>query len=183
MRVVALVIVIGWVLFWLYWLLSAVRAKPSRGPREWAVGVRVGLVIVVGIGVRLSIAHHLADPTSSLWRQGTGLALWAAGLALAVWARIYIGRNWGMPMTRREEPELVTSGPYRTVRHPIYTGILLALLGTVLATTAFGLIAVVLVAVYFAFSAVREERYLISVFPDQYPAYQRSSKRLVPFVW
>ena len=133
--------------------------------------------------MRLCIVHHLADPTSNPWRQGTGLALWAAGLALAVWARIHIGRNWGMPMTRREQPELVTTGPYRTVRHPIYTGILLAAGGTALATTAFGLIAVVLVAGYFAFSAVREERYLASVFPETYPAYQHSSKRLVPFIW
>jgi hypothetical protein len=100
MRTVALVIVIGWVLFWLYWLLSAVRARPSRDRREWTVGLRVALAIAAVVLIRLGVSRRLAEPTSDPWLQGTGLALWAAGLALAVRARIVIGRNWGMPMTQ-----------------------------------------------------------------------------------
>ena len=85
--------------------------------------------------------------------EGIGLALWIAGLALAVWARLYIGRNWGMPMTRRQEPDLVTTGPYRFIRHPIYTGIILAMVGTALAISLFGLIVVAVIAAFFAYSA------------------------------
>ena len=114
---------------------------------------------------------------------GVGVALFVLGLSLAIWARLYIGRNWGMPMTRKEEPELVTTGPYRRVRHPIYTGIILAMLGTALATTLFGLIAVAVLAAYFIYSATREESYLAGQFPDTYPAYKRSTKMLVPFVF
>ena len=59
-------------------------------------------------------------------RAGLGLALFVVGLGFAIWARVNIGRNWGTPMTQKDEPELVTSGPYRLVRHPIYSGILVA---------------------------------------------------------
>jgi len=62
---------------------------------------------------------------------GVGVALCALGIGLAIWARTYLGRNWGMPMSRKENPELVTSGPYAYVRHPIYTGLLIAMLGSV----------------------------------------------------
>ena len=108
--------------------------------------------------------------------------MWAVGLGLAVWARLYIGRNWGMPMTKREHPDLVTTGPYRYIRHPIYTGIILGLLGTALATTLYALIAVAALAGVFIFSATREERFLAEEFPDAYPEYKAHSKMLVPFL-
>ena len=69
-----------------------------------------------------------------------GALVFVSGIAVAIWARVHLGRNWGMPMTQKAEPELVTSGPYRFVRHPIYSGLLLALVGTALATNLLGLI-------------------------------------------
>ena len=87
-----------------------------------------------------------------------------------------------MPMSQRVEPELVTSGPYRFVRHPIYSGILLALLGTALATNLLGLILVVVLCGYFYYSATVEERNLTAIFPTAYPAYRVSTKMLIPFV-
>ena len=87
-----------------------------------------------------------------------------------------------MPMTQKEEPELVTGGPYRLVRHPIYSGILAAGIGTALALSWLWLAVVVLAGVYFLYSATVEERYLTEQFPDSYPAYKRSTKMLVPFV-
>jgi protein-S-isoprenylcysteine O-methyltransferase Ste14 len=94
-----------------------------------------------------------------------------------------LGRNWGMPMTRKEQPDLVETGPYRTVRHPIYTGVILALAGSALAMTVLGLLVVAVIAGYFVYSAVREERYLTGLFPEAYPVYQHSTKMLVPFVF
>jgi protein-S-isoprenylcysteine O-methyltransferase Ste14 len=88
-----------------------------------------------------------------------------------------------MPMTRREDPDLVTTGPYRFIRHPIYTGIILGLAGTALATTVLGLIAVAVVAGFFIFSATREEHFLAGEFPDSYPGYQARTKMLIPFVF
>jgi hypothetical protein len=106
MRTVALVTGIGWILFWAGWLIASLTAKSSTGRGRHFLAIRVALIVVVVIVVRLPGLHggHHFDVSvaSSPWAQGTGVALWAAGLALAVWARVYIGRNWGMPMTRRE---------------------------------------------------------------------------------
>jgi protein-S-isoprenylcysteine O-methyltransferase Ste14 len=117
------------------------------------------------------------------WRAGVGLVLFAVGLVFAIWARVSLGRNWGTPMTQKDEPELVSSGAYRLVRHPIYAGILAAGLGTAVALSWLWLTAVGLVAVYFLYSAAVEERYLTERFPADYPAYKRSTKMLVPYVF
>jgi protein-S-isoprenylcysteine O-methyltransferase Ste14 len=85
-------------------------------------------------------------------------------------------------MTQKDNPELVTSGPYHLVRHPIYSGILVAGVGTAVALSWMWLIAVVLAAIYFLYSATVEERYMAQQFPDAYPAYKRATKMLVPFV-
>jgi protein-S-isoprenylcysteine O-methyltransferase Ste14 len=183
MRVVGLVLTVCWLAFWIFWLVAATGAKASRGRPGWRrfAGVRVALLIVIvyltrGLGFR-------SHPTSAgPVLTGIGLALFIAGLGLAIWARLYIGRNWGMPMTRRQEPELVTTGPYRKVRHPIYSGIILALIGTALATTLYLLIAVVVLGGYFVYSGTREESFLVQEFPDSYPAYKHSTKMLIPFV-
>ena len=108
--------------------------------------------------------------------------MFASGLALAVWARVDLGRNWGMPMTQKAEPELVTSGPYRFVRHPIYSGLLAAILGTALATNLIGVIIVAILGAYFYYSATVEEKNLTVTFPAAYPAYRASTKMLIPFV-
>jgi protein-S-isoprenylcysteine O-methyltransferase Ste14 len=112
-----------------------------------------------------------------------GFMIFLLGLALAVWARIYLGKNWGMPMTQKQRPELVSSGPYRYVRHPIYTGILTAMLGAALASSMFWLAAFGITAVYFVYSALEEEKLLMKQLPHDYPAYRSKSKMLIPFVF
>jgi protein-S-isoprenylcysteine O-methyltransferase Ste14 len=184
MRVVGLVLTVCWLAFWIFWLVAATRAKTSQGRpgvRRFA-GARVALLVVIVYLARdLGFRTHSSSVDPVL--TGVGLALFVAGLALAIWARLYIGRNWGMPMTRRQEPELVTTGPYRKVRHPIYSGIILALIGTALATTLYGLIAAVVLGGYFTYSATREEAFLAEEFPDAYPAYKHSTKMLIPFLF
>jgi protein-S-isoprenylcysteine O-methyltransferase Ste14 len=86
-------------------------------------------------------------------------------------------------MTEKDEPELVTSGPYHLVRHPIYSGILIAGVGTAVALSWLWLTAVALAGVYFLFSATVEERYLTEQLPDDYLVYKRSTKMLVPFTF
>jgi protein-S-isoprenylcysteine O-methyltransferase Ste14 len=181
MRAVELVFGVGWAAFWLYWLVAAFSMK--RGRVAWSRELRIRAVIaaVVILLIRLGTfrGHGLnTDP----WRVGIGLVLFALGLGFAIWARLHIGRNWGTPMTQKDEPELVTSGPYRLVRHPIYSGILAAAAGTAVALNWVWLLAVALAGVYFLYSATVEERYLTHRFPDDYPAYRRSTKMLVPFI-
>lgn len=167
-----------WAAFWIYWLIAATGAKQSvRTGRCRPPGL---LVIVALVLIRLLHTAPLAVHSPIL--KVVGLILFAAGLALAIWARVYLGRNWGMPMTQRAEPELVTSGPYRFVRHPIYSGLLLALLGTALATNLYFLVALVIVGAYFIYSATVEERTMTSTFPAEYPGYKAHTKMLIPFV-
>ena len=140
----------------------------------------MAIVLVVLLLTRLKVFRWYAITTDP-WLQGIGLAVFVL-LALAVWARIYLGRNWGMPMSEKVDPELVTTGPYRTVRHPIYSGIVLAKVGTVIAVSVYWLIAVVLLGGYFIYNAFMEERRMAQVFPDTFPAYKQSTKMLIPFL-
>ena len=144
--------------------------------------MRVITVLIVLALVRAGVLKgHMTKHHA--WLIGLGFVLFLSGLGLAVWARRYLGRNWGTPMSQKVDPELVTSGPYRRVRHPIYSGILLAALGTALAVNWYWLIAAGLIGAYFVYSAVMEERYMSDRFPEAYPAYRKSTKMLVPYVF
>jgi protein-S-isoprenylcysteine O-methyltransferase Ste14 len=182
MRAVELVFAIGWAAFWIYWIVAAFSAK--RGRVAWSRELRIRAVLVVLTIVLIRFgAFRDHGLNSAPWRAGVGLVLFAGGLAFSIWARIHIGRNWGSPMSQRNDPELVATGPYRLVRHPIYAGILVASIGTALALSWAWLIAVALAGVYFVYSAIVEERNLTEQFPDTYPAYKRSTKMLVPFIF
>ena len=176
-RAVELVFADGWAAFGLYWILAAFSAKRSRMSWAHELRIRVVIVVVAIILVRLGALRGHGVSTDP-WRAALGLVLFALGLGFAVWARLHIGRNWGTPMTQKDEPELVTSGPYRLARHPIYSGILVAV-----ALSWMWLIAVALAGTYFIYSATVEERYLTEQFPHDYPLYKRSTQMLVPFVF
>jgi protein-S-isoprenylcysteine O-methyltransferase Ste14 len=181
MHIVDVVILVGWVAFWIYWLAASANVK--AGQTRWTrfAGIRVGVILVVLLLLRVrAFKGHVA--TSSPWLQGIGLAVFVLGLALAIWARVFLGRNWGMPMSQKADPELVTTGPYRSIRHPIYTGIILAMVGTTIAVSLYWLVAVVVIGAYFLYSAVVEERSMARLFPDSYPAYKQSTKMLIPYL-
>jgi protein-S-isoprenylcysteine O-methyltransferase Ste14 len=182
MEVVGLVIFAAWIAFWIYWLAASAGVKPGRTRWGAFAGFRVAVILIVLLLVRLRV-FKTHTVTNDPWLEGIGLAIFVVGLALAVWARIYLGRNWGMPMSEKADPELVTTGPYHRVRHPIYSGIILAMVGTAIAVSWYWLIAVALIGTYFIYSATREERYMSGVFPDAYPAYKHASKMLIPFVF
>src|SRR5215467_5120520 len=171
MRAVEVVFAVVWAAFWLYWLVAAFSVK--RGRMRWSreLGIRAVIVVLVILLVRLGAFQHHASNTD-LWLAGVGLAFFAVGLGFAIWARMHIGRNWGTPMTQKDEPELVTSGPYHLVRHPIYSGILVAGVGTAVALSWLWLIAVALAGVYFVYSAKVEEHYLARAVPRRLPGVQ-----------
>jgi protein-S-isoprenylcysteine O-methyltransferase Ste14 len=180
MHALKLAIGLAWIVFWLYWLASASTSKESvsGGWRTRLTGVSaVGVFVIAGV---LRNAGDLA--VHSVIVAAIGAVLFACGIALAVWARRHLGRNWGMPMTQRAEPELVTSGPYRFVRHPIYSGLLVAMLGTALVDNLLGLIVVAVLVAYFYYCGTVEERNLTATFPTAYPEYASRTKMLIPFL-
>ncbi|MGH9079545.1 MAG: methyltransferase family protein [Acidimicrobiales bacterium] len=172
-----------WIVFWLYWLAASVRTKTTQGGSRSFVGIRVVLVLAVLALFRAGVFKGHAGTIDNPWLRGLGLAVFLVGIALAVWARVSIGRNWGTPMSEKVHPELVTSGPYRYVRHPIYSGIILGMVGTAVAVGPYWLVAVALIGAYFIYSATVEERTMERLFPEVYPAYKRSTKMLIPFIF
>jgi protein-S-isoprenylcysteine O-methyltransferase Ste14 len=172
-------ITVAWIVFWVYWLASAFGVKEGtasrrRLPLNGLSALAVILLLRVFRGGSLAVDSPVLG--------AIGAVVFACGIAVAIWARVNLGRNWGMPMTQKDEPELVTSGPYRFVRHPIYSGLLAAVLGTAFATNLIGLIIVAVLGAYFYYSASVEEKNLIATFPTTYPAYRNRTKMLIPFV-
>jgi protein-S-isoprenylcysteine O-methyltransferase Ste14 len=181
MHIIDIVILACWVAFWVFWLAASTGVKAGRTRWGQFAGIRVGILLVLLLLLRLrAFKGHVG--TNNPWLEGIGLAVFLLGLALAIWARVYLGRNWGMPMSQKVDPELVTSGPYSRVRHPIYSGIILAMIGTTIAVSLYWLVAVVLLGAYFLYSAIMEERSMARLFPDTYPEYKRSTKMLIPFI-
>ena len=178
---------ICWIAWVLIWIASAVLFRPdSRDPsprpvtRSRRIWPRLLLAAFLIVTLR---AHHPRDASFDAAFGWLGVAVCATGIGIAVWARVCLGRNWGMPMTVRARPTLVRSGPYSVVRHPIYSGLLLAAIGSALVTGPGWLVVVVGAGAYFVVSLRVEENDLASAFPEQYPEYAGHTKRLIPFVY
>lgn len=176
-----------WLLFVAYWAVSAVGVKRSAGKRAWGreIGLRLVLILVIAALLQsrslrqfLAQAHrHFSHSDILGW---IGVALCVVGFGLAINARRHLGRNWGLPMSRKEQPELVTSGPYSLIRHPIYTGLSLAMLGSAIGVDILWLLLLVPVGAYFVYSAWREEAVMLQLFPEQYPVYRARTGMLAP---
>lgn len=179
MQALKTVVVVIWIVFFAYWLISALGTKDGTGGRR---RIPLNAVTAVAVVLLLRVARGGSLAVHSPALGAVGALIFAAGIGTAVWARINLGRDWGMPMTQKAEPELITSGPYRVVRHPIYTGLLAALLGTALVTNLLGLVVVAVLVGYFYYCASVEERNLTATFPIAYPAYRSATKMLIPYV-
>jgi protein-S-isoprenylcysteine O-methyltransferase Ste14 len=181
-------IIVGlWLLFVAYWAVAAMGAKRDAGRRLWHGGIGLRLVVILTIAVVVrspALREFLAEAQRSTSHSDvfgwTGVALCALGFGLAISARWYLGRNWGMPMSRKEQPELVTSGPYAFIRHPIYTGLILAMLGSAIGVNIFWTLMLVPVGGYFIYSARREEILMLQLVPEQYAAYMAQTGMLAP---
>jgi protein-S-isoprenylcysteine O-methyltransferase Ste14 len=176
-----------WLLFVVYWAVAAVGAKRSTSSRPWRGGIGLRLVVILLIAAMLrspSLRQFLAETQRSASHSSllgwTGVALCVLGFGLAIIARWHLGRNWGMPMSRKDQPELVTSGPYSVIRHPIYTGLILAMLGSAIGVNLTWALMLAPVGVYFILSARREETVMLQLFPEQYAAYMARTGMLAP---
>jgi protein-S-isoprenylcysteine O-methyltransferase Ste14 len=171
------------VLVWAWgWRIS----KPTSRTAEGLNSLTPYLPIL--IGVALLRAHVLPEswkkePLSphSLALEGAGLAVTLLGAVFAIWARVTLGRNWSSVPQVKEQHELVVKGPYRIVRHPIYTGLILAAAGTALAQNrGIWLFMVVLILASYWLKIRVEERLMMETFPEEYPEYRRRVKALIP---
>ena len=151
---------------------------------------RTSIFILVFLAMRLLLVwhpfHSIAERYLAIFSNSgarcVGAGITVLGIGFAIWARSHLGRNWGQPMTLRQGHELVTTGPYALVRHPIYTGMIFAFFGTALAANVFLLIPFAVLSGFFILSAMMEEKHMLRQFPDDYPEYTRRTKMLIPYV-
>jgi protein-S-isoprenylcysteine O-methyltransferase Ste14 len=184
MQTIELIVAGSWLVLIVVWFIAAVVLGISGIGRTSPLARVIRLLLVIAVWVAVGYGYRLPALVSTPTRfdmAAAGAALCVAGLAFAIWARFSLGRSWGMPMTHHAAPQLVTSGPYRFVRHPIYTGIVFMLVGTSLLHPVAAIPSAAFIA-YFVYSARREEGDMERQFPDAYPEYKRRSKMLIPFV-
>lgn len=137
-------------------------------------------LIFRGVGIP-ELRHHLFAAQELRW---FGVAATAVGLLFSVWARVHLGRNWSGVVTLKADHKLIRTGPYRYVRHPIYTGLLIAAIGSAAAANTFeAMIGVGLVLVAFLIKMRHEELLLTQEFGDDYRAFKSDVFALVPYIY
>jgi len=179
-------ILAAWVAWALFWLVSAFGTKATQ--RRESLGSRLAYVLPLLIGgVLIGMPLRWAPLLGlHLWPRSlplfcVGFTLLIAGLAFAVWARVHLGRNWSGAVTVKEEHELIRTGPYGYVRHPIYTGILVAVIGTVLCSgTLRAVLGLLIIAIALLRKLRKEEEFMRATFAGQYEQYCREVPALIP---
>jgi len=175
-----------WVGFIVIWLIWGIRSKPVQ--THEGVSSRLSYAVLNLAAFYLMFAGDIPRAwlrlrflPASLWMEVLGVALTAAGLGFAVWARAYLGGNWSSSVTVKVGHELVRSGPYRWVRHPIYSGMVLAMFGTALERREVrGLIAVALLYAGFKIKSRIEEQAMVATFGPQYAEYMSTTGAILP---
>jgi protein-S-isoprenylcysteine O-methyltransferase Ste14 len=170
------------------WLIAAIGMK--RQVRKQAISARMPYVLTLALAIVLIFARS-ATWGFLRWRwiedgpmaDYLGLILTSTGIAFAIWARFFLGRNWSSTPGVAEGHQLIRRGPYALVRHPIYSGILLGLLGTAVAKGRLGpLIGVLIAGVSFYWKLKTEEQFMTEQFGTEYTLYRREVRALIPFV-
>ena len=176
-----------WLSWVLYWFWASRQAKPNE--RHEPIGSRLLHILPLLVAVWLLLGGRVPVPFLyerpfpwAPWEFWIGALITAAGLLFTVWARIHLGRNWSGTVTIKQGHELIDTGPYALVRHPIYTGLLLAFIGSAAALGQWrGVLAVLIVWAAFWRKLRLEERWMTEQFGERYLAYCQRTPALVPF--
>ena len=186
-RIIDHIIVGCWIAFVVYWFISAQRVKAVAEKQSPSSALLHRLP--VGFGWWLLIFRRLPPPFDASLTPRTdltqliGVMLGVAGLLITFWARRTLAGNWSSDVTFKQDHEMMKTGPYRYVRHPIYTGLLLMCLGTALDLGYVrGWLGLLLVFLGFWIKLKQEEALLLRHFPEAYPAYRKAVKALIPFI-
>jgi protein-S-isoprenylcysteine O-methyltransferase Ste14 len=178
-----------WIAFLLYWRIKAAGTKTTQRSEPDAADIVRALVFLIVIVLlslpRIRLLPWLYRPlcTSDIWSFSIGAAVTVMGLLFAVWARQYLASNWSSAVTIKQGHELITTGPYAMVRHPIYTGILTGFIGTAIALGQVrGVIGFVLIFIVLWAKLRKEEEWMRSQFGETYATYADQTTALVPYL-
>ena len=181
------IIIVCWAIFFIVWLVAAFGAKRTVEKQSLLSALAHRIPVVLGwwflAYTRLAPSMNRIVIPRTVLSQVAGVSICASGLFFTLWARRTLAGNWSSDVTFKRDHELIRTGPYGIVRHPIYTGLLVMCLGTAIEIGAVrGALSLLLVGIGFWIKLTQEERLLLRHFPDAYPSYQRDVKALVPFV-
>jgi protein-S-isoprenylcysteine O-methyltransferase Ste14 len=189
------VTLVCWIIFVLYWFISARSVKPIQETRGWLGGNWYPILYLIGFlfMINFRFLGRLGIPTNKLATlllpHTTVLniiivILLIAGLIIAIAARRTLARNWSGAVALKEDHELITTGLYKYVRHPIYTGMLLMILGTALSVATLGAcIGFFIILVGILLKLRQEEALLTKHFAQSYLSYKKCTRTLIPFIW
>ena len=173
-----------WTITFVYWIVRAFGNKRTKVRRSWLLRLIPVLLLWVTFGaIKSAGGFDVRFLPASGVTESLGIVVCAAGLALAIWSRSILGRNWSGFVVIKEDHELIQCGPYNVVRHPLYTGLIVGLIGTNLALlpTGRGAARVLVWLIAFYIKARAEERILAQEFGEQYASYkQRVTAALIP---
>lgn len=176
----------AWIALMVYWLISAWNLKRIRYVAPLSVRITQllflvpGAMLLFGSRYRVGLLHLALLPQTAVVAM-IGVAVTFAGIALAIWARYCLGSNWSGQVAIRENHELIQSGPYRRIRHPIYTGIIVAGWGTAIVTRELGAcFGVILITLGFAYKGKQEELHLHATFGEAFTAHRERTGMFLP---
>ncbi len=183
-------IIICWITFIVYWVANSFSNKRTALKSGWENwNWRLPIFIAIFLLIVFSRGGSGKYLGSTLWHKTLAVGLLAdlitlSGITLAFWARKIIAGNWSSNIVIKENHELVQNGPYAYIRHPIYSGMFLMMLGAAIISGRLG--AFLIFIIFFSslwFKASQEEKLLIRHFPDSYPQYKAKTKKFIPFIF
>jgi protein-S-isoprenylcysteine O-methyltransferase Ste14 len=183
------VVGISWIVFWVYWLVSARRVRSGTKRQEpfssrlrwWILLILSFFLLFSGEGAFGPLSRRLLLDNMAV--KLIGVIIMFLGLGFAVWARVHLGQYWSGRVSIKVDHRLIQTGPYRLVRHPIYTGVLVGFIGTAVVigeVRACLAIALILVSIFLKIRT--EDRFLLEEFGSTYLQYKKRVKALIPFV-
>ena len=172
-----------WFVLVVYLTVAAVRVKRDT-PAHMLQSVGLLFAIITAFLLpHLQLFQFLNFAPVSPALNSFGVVLTIAGMAVLIWARQTLGGNWSQTVSAKEGHELVTSGPYRYVRHPMYTGGFVACLGSAIVCGGAWIFLLVFLGAIFLWRVGAEDRLMARQFPHEFPAYKERTKALIPFIW
>jgi protein-S-isoprenylcysteine O-methyltransferase Ste14 len=162
-----------------------IAAKGVKQDTSGSVGQRLGIMfgMIAAVGLPFLPVFRFLNFTPGLVVDSIGLTICITGWVFFVWARQNLGRNWSGNVSIQEGQELITSGPYRYLRHPMYSGGLVACIGSAIVVGGLFIFLLVLLTPVFVWRTSAEDTLMEQQFPREYPAYKKRTKALIPFVW
>jgi len=179
----------AWLAFIVLWFLAGIASK--RSVRTQTSSSRLFQVVLIFIGAMIFNLNRWfvsGWPTLRIIPRETpfilgGAIITIAGMLFCVWARAILGTNWSARVTIKANHELVRQGPYQIVRHPIYTGLLIGLLGTAFVYGFAGcFVGVLVIGFAFWLKSQTEEQFMVQQFGDQYLQYRQQVRALIPYI-